>query len=163
VRIVEILFAGAVVVAGAVYTGMAYWMPRGTLAYPGPGFFPMMVGVFLTLAAAACLLQVCLTGRQASASAPAVPADGPRPAASRRVRRAAAVPGFLVAYAALVKPLGFPVAMFLFVLAAIPAFGYRRWFPTLAIATVLAVVSYVTFVAWLKVPLPLGILDHLLD
>ncbi len=162
-RILEILFSGAVVAVGVVYAGMAFWMPRGTVAYPGPGFFPLMVGAFLTLAAAACLLQACLTGRRAPAPAPAAPSERDRPASSKRVRRAVAVLALLLAYAALLKPVGFPVAIFLFVLAAIPAFGYRRWLPTLVIATALAVVSYFTFVTWLKVPLPLGILDHFLD
>ena len=45
---------------------------------------------------------------------------------------------------------------------AIRIFGYRRWFPALAMAAVIAAISYVSFVLWLKVPLPLGILEEVL-
>jgi hypothetical protein len=51
----------------------------------------------------------------------------------------------------------------LFLVASIWIFGYRKWLPTLAIAAALTAVSYLTFVVWLKVPLPLGILSDLLD
>jgi hypothetical protein len=45
---------------------------------------------------------------------------------------------------------------------AIRIFGYRKWFPTLAMAAIIAGISYVSFVLWLKVPLPMGILEDLL-
>jgi hypothetical protein len=48
-------------------------------------------------------------------------------------------------------------------MASIWVFGYRKWLPALGIATVLTVISYLTFVLWLKVPLPLGLLSDLLD
>jgi hypothetical protein len=47
--------------------------------------------------------------------------------------------------------------------ASIRVFGYRKWLPTVGIAAALTVVSYLTFVTWLKVPIPLGILSDILD
>jgi hypothetical protein len=84
--------------------------------------------------------------------------------ALRRVSgKTVALFGLLLGYGALLKPLGFPIAICLFLLAAIRVFGFRRWAITLFIATGLTVVSYLMFVAWLKVPLPLGIVGDLLD
>ena len=51
------LFAGLVLGAGIVYEAMALWMPRGRIGQPGPGYFPVVVGAFLILTAAACLIQ----------------------------------------------------------------------------------------------------------
>jgi hypothetical protein len=62
-----------------------------------------------------------------------------------------------------VQPVGFPIALTVFLVAAIWVFGYRKWLPALGIAAALTIISYLTFVVWLKVPLPLGILTDILD
>jgi hypothetical protein len=69
----------------------------------------------------------------------------------------------MTAYGLALKPLGFPVAIFLFVLTAMRIFGYRRWLPALAVTAGLAAFSYATFILWLKVPLPMGIVGELLE
>ena len=161
VRAAEIGFAGFVLLAGIVYEAMAWWMPRGHVHYPGPGFFPLVVGAFLILASAGCLIQALLIRRPAPASKSPAPAEAP--AANRLVHRTALLLGFLTAYAFVLKPLGFPVAIFLFVLAAIRVFGFRRWLPAIGITLALAILSYFGFVVWLAVPLPMGIVGELLD
>ncbi|MFB3820195.1 MAG: tripartite tricarboxylate transporter TctB family protein [Candidatus Methylomirabilales bacterium] len=155
----EVGFAGFILAIGIAYEGMALGMPRGKLGYPGPGFFPLMVGAFLSLAAAGCLVQALL-GRGMAPRAAAAGAAGEAP---RRTHRAVLLLGLLTAYGLALKPVGFPLAIFLFVLAAMRIFGYRRWLPALAVTVVLAVFSYVTFVLWLKVPLPLGIVGAWLE
>jgi hypothetical protein len=159
-RAAEVGFAGFILAIGLAYEVMALAMPHGKLGYPGPGFFPLVVGAFLSLAAAGCLVQALL-GRGA-----APPAAGqPRGAAGapRRTYRAILLLGLMTAYGFALKPVGFPLAIFLFVLVAMRIFGYRRWLPALAITAALAAFAYVTFVLWLKVPLPLGIVGELLE
>ena len=51
------VFAGLMLAVGLVYESMALNMPRGTLAYPGPGLFPLIIGVFMVAMALGCLLQ----------------------------------------------------------------------------------------------------------
>ena len=46
-------------------------MPRGTLAYPGPGFAPVLVGAFLIATALGCLVQELRPRSRAAAPAPA--------------------------------------------------------------------------------------------
>jgi hypothetical protein len=151
----QIAFAAVVLAVALVYELMAVGMPRGSLGYPGPGFFPVAVGGFLLLAAAGCLVQACR-------SRPLV--DGATPLTARPpAHKAGALVVLLVAYGLVLKPLGFPAAIFLFVLAAIRLFGYRRWLTALPIAAALTVASHVAFVLWLKVPLPMGVLAELLE
>jgi hypothetical protein len=120
-----------------------------------------VVGAFLILASAGCLVQALLLRRPVTASKPPTTAEAPAP--KRLVYRTGLLLGFLTLYAFLLKPLGFPIAIFLFVLAAIRVFGFRRWFPALGITLGLAIVSYFGFVVWLAVPLPMGIVGELLD
>lgn len=151
----EIAFAVFLVAVSAVYGGMALGMPRGHIAYPGPGFFPVLVGGFLLLAALACLIQAALL----------MPLNGAAPHVGppRAYSKAAQLLAWLVGYGIALKPLGFPIALLLFVFAAIRIFGYRRWVFAAGIAAALTVLSYVVFVAWLKVPLPTGPLGEILQ
>src|SRR5512137_1281011 len=139
---------------------MALWMPRGRIGQPGPGLFPIIVGAFLVLTAAGCLVQACMTRRTERLTAQSVEAPASE---KRQVARVWLLIGFLVLYAVAVQPVGFPIALMLFLAASIWIFGYRKWLPTLGIAAALTALSYLTFVVWLKVPLPLGILSDLLD
>ena len=156
----ETLFAGLILVAGIIYEGMALWMPRGRIGQPGPGFFPIIVGAFLILTAAGCLVQAFMTRRMERLTVHSVETPASE---DRQVARVWLLIGFLVLYAVAVQPVGFPIALMLFLAASIWIFGYRKWLPTLGIAAALTALSYLTFVLWLKVPLPLGILSDLLD
>lgn len=159
----SIVFAGLMLAVGLVYGTMALNMPRGSLAYPGPGLFPMVIGVFLVATALGCLLQEILPRRRSKDPAAAALAkqDTPAPEA-RDVKKTVQLTALMIAYIFLLKPLGFPLAICAFLVLAIRIFGYRKWLPTLAMAAVIAVISYVSFVVWLKVALPLGVLEEVL-
>lgn len=161
-RAYDTLFAGLVLAASIVYEVMAWRMPQGRIGYPGPGFFPAIVGAILILTAAACLIQAVLIGRSGGS---AMKGQGQRAPASgnRQNIRIWLLVGFLILYALALQPVGFPIALPLFLVAAIWVFGYRKWLPALAIAATLTTIAYLTFVVWLKVPLPLGILTDILD
>ncbi len=161
-RAYETLFAGLVLAAGIVYEVMALWMPRGRIGQPGPGFFPVVVGAVLLLTAAGCLIQALLIRRPGELPGEHREKEAPT-AGNRQVVRICLLVAFLILYAVTVQPVGFPIALTAFLVAAIWVFGYRKWLPTLGIAVALTIISYLTFIVWLKVPLPLGILSDLLD
>jgi putative tricarboxylic transport membrane protein len=148
---------------GLVYESMALNMPRGSFAYPGPGLFPMIIGGFMIAMALGCLLQEIVPRmrekKPEASSLPSADADGPE---ERNVAKTFQLTALLVGYILVLKPLGFPIAICAFLVIAIRIFGYRKWLPTLAMAAIIAVVSYVSFVLWLAVPLPMGILEDLL-
>jgi putative tricarboxylic transport membrane protein len=162
VKTYDTLFAGLFLAAGIVYEVMAFRMPQGRIGQPGPGFFPMIVGAFLVLTAAACLIQALAAGRRGNPAGEAAEAAAPAQSA-RQTGKTWLLLVFLVLYILALQPVGFPIALTVFLVASIWVFGYRKWLPALGIAVALTVISYLTFVVWLKVPLPLGILSDILD
>jgi len=148
---------------GLVYETMALSMPRGNLAYPGPGLFPMIIGAFMIAMALGCLLQEIVPRmREKKPEASSLPSADPADSEERNVAKTFQLTALMIAYILVLKPLGFPIAICAFLVVAIRIFGYRKWLPTLAMAAIIAAISYVSFVLWLSVPLPMGILEEIL-
>lgn len=157
------VFAGLMLAVGLVYESMALNMPRGTLAYPGPGLFPLIIGGFMIAMALGCLLQEIVPRmREKKQEASALPSADAADSEERNVAKTFQLTALLIGYILILKPLGFPIAICAFLVVAIRIFGYRKWLPTLAMAAIIAGISFVSFVLWLKVPLPMGILEDLL-
>jgi putative tricarboxylic transport membrane protein len=151
-------FAVLILAVAVVYEIMALYMPRGRLSYPGPGFFPMMVGAFLIVTALGCVLQEVLPRKRGRKQPEeASPDDG-----NRQVSKTVQLIVLMIGYILGLQPLGFPIVITVFLVLSIRIFGYRRWLPALAMALIIGGISYVSFVVWLKVPLPLGILEEVL-
>jgi putative tricarboxylic transport membrane protein len=163
-KIASVAFAAFMLAVGVVYANLGMNMPRGSLAYPGPGLFPTIIGALLVATALGCLIQDILGGKhKAESAAAAAPLDATAAApVQRRTAKTLQLVALLVAYTYLLKPVGFPLAIFAFVAVAIRIFGYRKWLPTLTMAATIAAAAYIAFVVWLKVPLPAGILEPLL-
>jgi len=160
-KIGSIIFAGVMLAVGLVYESMALNMPRGSLAYPGPGIFPMIIGAFMIVTALGCLAQEIWPRKKAKIPA-IVPIEEPAAPEDRDVMKTIQLTALMIGYIFALKPLGFPIAICIFLAIAIRIFGYRKWVPTLLMAAVIAGASYVSFVIWLKVPLPMGILEEIL-
>jgi putative tricarboxylic transport membrane protein len=158
VKLGSTLFAVLILAVAVIYEVMALYMPRGRLSYPGPGFFPMMVGAFLVVMALGCVLQEVLPRKRDREQPEAASAVG----GSRRVGKTVQLIALMIGYVLGLQLLGFPVVITAFLVLSIRIFGYRRWLPALAMALIIAGISYVSFVVWLKVPLPLGILEEVL-
>lgn len=155
-KLTPVLFPGAMLLVGLVYEYIALKMPRGGIAMPGPGFYPMAVGVFLIATALGCLLQELRNPDTPLQEAP--PPDEAAPGGNR-FGKTVQLTALMIGYILVLKPLGYPVAIALFLLAAIRIFGSRNWFVAAIISAVITVISYFIFILWLKVPLPLGVLD----
>jgi putative tricarboxylic transport membrane protein len=146
--VVERLLALAVLAASGVYVATALTLARGTVARPGPGFFPLAVGVF---GAAVALAWAATSLRRAPATGRAA-----EPAADGRARVGITV-GLLAAYCLLLPWTGYPLAAFLFTGMLLRGLG-ARWPAALAIGVAGAVASYYLFAVLLDVPLPPGVL-----
>jgi putative tricarboxylic transport membrane protein len=145
--VVERLLALAVLAASGVYLAAGLTLARGTAARPGPGFFPLAVGVF---GAAVALVWVASSLRRAPAAA------GAGPATEGRARVGVTV-GLLAIYCVLLPWTGYPLAAVLFTALLLRGLG-ARWPAALAIGVASAVASYYVFAVLLDVPLPRGIL-----
>lgn len=155
------LFAATFIAVGVGYEMMALSMPLGGFGSPGPGLFPVIVGGVLILTSVACLIQNVVS---AEPPAPLLDDAGGPPLVRGKgsALKAWLLIGSLILYVIALKPLGFPVALTLLLLASIRLFGYRNWPRAAALAVFMTVLAYIAFIVWLKVPLPLGILAPLL-
>ncbi len=70
--------------------------------------------------------------------------------------------GYLAAVVAM-KPLGMPISLAILMAVAMPAFGGRNWKVIAFTSIVTPVCVYVVFGLWLKVDLPMGILEDVLS
>jgi hypothetical protein len=142
---VERVVALAVLAATGVYLATAWPLPQGTAARPGPGLFPVAVGLFGMLVA---LTWVASALRRAPAAAgPSIPADG--------FGRVSATALALVGFCLVLPWLGYAIVAFLFVGALLRRLG-AGWTGTLLLALGSAAVSYYLFAVLLGVPLPRG-------
>ena len=141
----ERLAALVVLVAGGVYITLALQYPRGVAARPGAGFFPLVVGVLICLAAVGFVVE---TFRR-------VPPRGNELAPDAR-RRVLMTSGVLAFFCLALPWIGYTAATFLFVAVMLRALG-ASWTLTLATAVVSAAASYYLFAVLLTVPLPGGI------
>ena len=117
---VERLVALAVLAASGVYLINGLPLPQGTAARPGPGFFPLAVGVFGGAVALVWVVTAFRRPRRASASHAEV-LDGPEPrcwsgadgvwrAGASGRGRVVATAVLLVGYCFLLPWAGYPVA-----------------------------------------------------
>lgn len=145
----DALSAAGLAVLAVVYLVTNRRYALDTLATPGPGVFPLAVGL-LTLGLAVCQAVAALR-----ASPGAVASDGEDQPAGRRVLALAAV---LVAFAVAIGLVGFLTASFALVVVSSRLLGARDWARPALLAVSVTAAAYALFVLWLGVPLPRGLL-----
>jgi hypothetical protein len=141
--------AVAYLVAGRAYS-------LDVLAAPGPGVFPLAVGVLL-LGLAIGQGAAALRRARRQPGSPVASAAGGLPIVERGASgRVLALMGVLVAYAAAAGLVGFLTASFALVLVSSRLLGARDWLRSALLAAGVTAAAYVIFVLWLAVPLPRG-------
>jgi putative tricarboxylic transport membrane protein len=158
----EFLFALFILLAAVIYEVMALRMPRGNISYPGPGFYPSLVGVFLLFTSGSFVLSTLLKGK-AQKTAPGSGEVGAVESKTIHRGRTLLLIALLLFYVSTLNLLGFLLAISIFLILSIRIFGYRRWLPALGMTAAIVAISYFSFVVWLKVPLPQGIVGDLLE
>jgi putative tricarboxylic transport membrane protein len=134
---------------GYLIVNRAY--PLDTLATPGPGVFPLGVGLLLIGLATAQAIAV------ARSRASKEPFNGPTLEAADVMRgRMLALAAVLVAYAAAAGVIGFLSASFGVVVASSRLLGARDWLRPLGLALAVTGAAHLIFVVWLGVPFPTG-------
>jgi hypothetical protein len=145
----ERLAALAVLLAGGVYLTLALPYPRGIAARPGPGFFPLLTGTLLCLAAAGFLVETFRRRPPRDASEAALTGD----AWTRVLVTSVALAGFCLA----LPWVGYAVVTLVFVAVMLRALG-GGWTLALCTGALGAAASYYVFAVLLGVPLPKGAL-----
>lgn len=132
-----------------LYLWGALGYPLGMLGRPGPGIFPLAVGLLLVGASIGSIVMDLL-----------IPAKGkleiPK---GKDFRRMLTVLGAAIAYMLLLPYAGHLLSSMLTMFFVLYAMGSTSWFMKIGFTIGLALGSYYLFDILLKVPLPRGFLD----
>jgi len=128
---------------------------RQAFDLPGPGFFPLALGVILAILGTFLLLKPSVerrkTGERQQAPEPAEPILWMN-------KRAFSVLVSLVVYSALFERLGFLFSTFLFLVLLFRGISSQKWATSLIAAAGVSLLSYLIFDTWLMAQLPKGFL-----
>jgi hypothetical protein len=122
----------------------ALQLPFGSVRMPGPGFFPLLLGLTFSL------LALVLLGAELLAD-PKVPIGNVAPAPA-----VLSLIGAIFAAAWLFERAGFLLTMFLFLMVVLKALGQVRWPTAVAVALLGSVCAYLLFDRLLMITLPSG-------
>ncbi len=122
-------------------------LPPGKEGAPGPGFFPVWIGV--ALLAFSALLWIRPQGAQLLRGL------FPR---KKEAGRVAWVMAALILYAVLLKPVGFLISTFLLFLTLLQFYQRGRWWAAVALSLAAVLGSYWLFARIFEMPLPEGLL-----
>ena len=149
----ERVVAALCVLLGLAIVWQAWGMEYLTSIGPGPGFFPLWLGLFLTALSVAWLLSVVWRSTDAHER---------RFLPERRgLRRILLVMGAIIAVGLALEFIGFQLAMFAFVAVVLTALGWRGWGLTAVLASMLSFGVYHAFTRWLDVTLPQASIEFL--
>jgi putative tricarboxylic transport membrane protein len=132
---------------GALYLGATLRYPRGALAQPGPGLYPLLLGTLLVIACLGIAAEVWAGRRDIEQAA------WPRGEDRRRVL---VILGASLGYVVSLQVLGHPAAGTMVLLVVFRVMGMRNWGLALALAAAMALGSQYLFGVLLDVPLPTG-------
>jgi putative tricarboxylic transport membrane protein len=144
----ELVSAAVLLAFGLFAAAQASGLRFGTVAAPGPGFFP------LGLAMALCLAAIGLIVRAWRGAA----ADVWTPTPDARRFAVAGTLGALLVYALVLEWLGFLLATFVLLVFFFRALQRQSWLVVVAGSLATSILSYLVFKTWLGVNLPGGLL-----
>ena len=137
--------AAVLLVFGLIALEEARKLRLGSIARPGPGFFPVVLAAAFSLV---CLILLVTAWRARDPHAAAGP-----PLSSRKIVATIAA---LFVYAFALERLGFVITTFVLLLFFFKALERQRWTTALAGSLATAFVTYLVFKVWLQVQLPAG-------
>jgi putative tricarboxylic transport membrane protein len=138
--------AAVLLVFGLLALEEARKLRFGSIARPGPGFFPVVLTAAFSLVCVALLVNA-LRARDAEAP-PATPLGWPKIVAAMAA---------LFVYAFLLERVGFVASTFALLLFFFRTLERQRWVTAVPSALVTALVTYLVFKVWLNVQLPSGL------
>jgi putative tricarboxylic transport membrane protein len=148
-RLLDVAAASLLLATGVLVVVLSRRLPYWHDAAPGPGFFPVWLGMLLSVVSGLEIFLILRSPTDASRFQPP-PDEG-------ALTRRRAVLGLLSIVAALLVPsIGFVLAMTVFVAGASWIIDPRRPFTNAAATLAIPFCVWLLFAVWLGVPLPRG-------
>jgi putative tricarboxylic transport membrane protein len=131
-----------------IYFATALGYPMGTLAQPGPGRFPVIVGALLIIASIGSFFGDWLKPTPGEVSLPK----------GKELGRVIAIIAGAIAYVIILPYVGHVLSSMVLVFVVLQSMGLSSWLSKIGITIAVALGSYYLFDVLLQVPLPKGIL-----
>jgi len=138
--------AAVLLVFGLVAVSQARGLKLGSVAAPGPGFFPLGLAIAFSLVSLGLLVSAFRTPPETASA---------RADAGGRLKVLGAL-GALLIYALTLEWLGFPLATFGLLLFFFKVLQRQRWLVAVAGSLATSLTTYLIFKLWLGVNLPAG-------
>jgi putative tricarboxylic transport membrane protein len=151
--------AGLVLLAFAVaFTAGAFHYPYWTPTGPGSGFLPLWLGGTMSLLALGLFVSATRANATSSPGARAADAGAsPLPTARGAIRVLVVVVATAL-FIALMSVVGMALGTVLFLVVLLHFLEGHGWVTTLSVAVGTALVNWLVFSYWLRVPFPGGVL-----
>lgn len=155
----EIASSLVLILFGVVFLLYNIKYPLDTLANPGPGVFPLMVGAVLVVLAA---WQLIHDVRKPKPEGAKESHEGAGRSIGKFLQRDNAetkpllMISIFIVYLLMVKWVGFFISNFLFVIISSKIIGARDWGRPIALSAGISLFCYFLFEVWLKLSLPRG-------
>ena len=143
-------------IAGSAFGVFSVFVVAESLRYgfldeygPGPGFFPLLIGILLGVLSLGLAIWVTVTGGPGGGSGSVLPRGQE---ASRVLLVVVALAGVVL----LIQPLGFRITMLAFFVYMLVSLGARNPWMIAAMSLAGSFGTYHVFYHWLLLPLPTG-------
>jgi putative tricarboxylic transport membrane protein len=150
IRALPVTYLSFLVLGGA-YLIESLYLPLGPAAQPGPGFFPLLVGIAMIAFSLHLFIQ-SLKPEEGPAET-----EDPFPK-GKDLQRVVAIAGTLIFFAAFLNTIGYGVCSAVLIGAVLRFLGLKSWAKILVISVLTAAFSYLLFASVLEAPLPRGVL-----
>jgi len=144
----ETIIALALLGFSVLYLVSSFRLEIGNPRNPGPGFFPIVTGVLLTLCTGIYVMRIIRKRTRGEKSVP--------PAAGKNYRALAAIIGSGIFYPLILGTLKFLVSTFVVTFIMLYMMNPRRLFSSILLALAMAIASFMIFSRLLGVGLPMG-------
>jgi putative tricarboxylic transport membrane protein len=142
-----LLVDGVALLLGAVYLWIAFGYPLGTMERPGPGLYPIFLGILFVIAAIGSLVTDLVKPAKGELGFPQ----------GKDLGRFLMMLGGGATYVLLLPYAGHLVSAIILVFVALQAMGRTSWLMKICFTVGIALGSYYLFDVFLRVPLPRGI------
>jgi hypothetical protein len=134
------------IIFSVIYSIGAVQLKIGTPTMPGPGFMPLLLGIFLS-GASTISLAVSYRGKSVSEEKN----NEERVLSLATLKKPILMCIAVIVYALVLNRLGYIISVFLLMLVLFKGIDPQGWFTALIAATLTTAVSYFIFIYWLGI------------
>ena len=149
-KLTNLISSIAFLILGAGFTFEAMKLRTGSFKNPGPGLFPLIIGVFIVTLSLILFIKAALEKSE--------PGEARTLSGGRGRKGSLLVLSCLVVYFTFFEYLGFLLSNVIMMLVLLLGLERQRWSLVIPLVIIIPIVSYMLFYYWLDIPLPPGIL-----